>query len=279
MASAPSQASSRRSSPSEHRNSSPTQQSPEESPSTNPLTTEPILINNPPRHTSDASPKTTPPSTTSPTEPSRGVRTCWICQQDDTDDTPENTVWRTPCPCSLEAHDSCLLEWIANEEAPKPGELAHNHHIKCPQCQAEIHIERPKDYLVTVVDRIQRFARGMIIPTALGGTIGCVYSGLLVYGLQSMQFVFGYDEVQAILARNQRPATDSRSWLKTIHRIVGSMDLFFPGPNFQGNLKLFFGLPLIAPALIILRTKMSDQAFALLLPLVCFPPPPIPVSI
>jgi hypothetical protein len=109
----------------------------------------------------------------------------------------------------------------------------------------------------------------MIIPTALGGTIGCVYSGLLVYGLQSMQFVFGYDEVQAILARNQRPATDSRSWLKTIHRIVGSMDLFFPGPNFQGNLKLFFGLPLIAPALIILRTKMSDQAFALLLPLVC----------
>jgi hypothetical protein len=111
----------------------------------------------------------------------------------------------------------------------------------------------------------------MIIPTALGGTIGCVYSGLLVYGLQSMQFVFGYDEMQTILARNQRPATDSRSWLKTVHRIVGSMDLFFPGPNFQGNLKLFIGLPLIAPALIILRTKMSDQAFALLLPLVCFP--------
>jgi hypothetical protein len=94
-----------------------------------------------------------------------------------------------------------------------------------------------------------------------------------------MQFVFGYDEVQAILARNQRPATDRRSWLNTAHRIAGSMDLFFPGTNFQGNLKLFLGLPLIAPALIILRTKMSDQAFALLLPLVCFPPPPIPLSI
>lgn len=85
-------------------------------------------------------------STAEPTSEKKEPRRCWICQLDDTEDTPESTAWRKPCPCSLEAHDECLLEWISAEEAPKKGELAHSKRIKCPQCSHEIMLERPRNY-------------------------------------------------------------------------------------------------------------------------------------
>ena len=75
-------------------------------------------------------PSPSSPSTQSqPTQPtpqseSQDVYTCWICQQESTDDNPDTSIWRRPCPCSLTAHDDCLLEWIASQEAPRLGEMA-----------------------------------------------------------------------------------------------------------------------------------------------------------
>jgi hypothetical protein len=194
---------------------------------------------------------------------------------DDTEDTPETSTWRTPCPCSLTAHDDCLLEWIANEEAPKPGEIAHNHKIICPQCKAEIKIQRPRDYLVAVVDRINRSARELMWPTVVSGLAGCLYSGLLVYGYNTVQIVFGHDEARNILGRvftggyNRRPW--ARNMVAVMRKSLTVFDPFFPDAGYPPNMKIFLGLPLIGPSLIILRTRFADQAFALLLPLVCAP--------
>lgn len=208
------------------------------------------------------------PTPSPPTCPE--VRTCWICQQDDTDDTDPQTVWRTPCPCSLTAHDSCLLEWIANEEAPKPGEIAHNHQIKCPQCQHIIKIQRPRDLLVAVVDRVQSAAKRMMLPTAVAATVGCVYSGLLVYGLNAMTLVFGADETRGILADgfigDKHNLTGMKRAFRTFMQIT---DPWFPYPEHGTNPILFLGVPLIGPALVLLRTRLADQAFPLLLPIVC----------
>lgn len=50
-------------------------------------------------------------------------RRCWICQGDDVEDeTPRE--WRSPCQCSLTAHEECLLEWVSSQEAPRNGEMA-----------------------------------------------------------------------------------------------------------------------------------------------------------
>lgn len=210
-----------------------------------------------------------PEEKTSTPPPTQEARTCWICQQDDTEDTPDIADWRSPCPCSLTAHNTCLLEWIANEEAPKPGELAKKK-IKCPQCKAPIEIRRPMDPIVEVVDIVQRAAKAMILPTALSAVIGTTYSGLIVYGLNSMRMVFGEEKAHSLLRAG--------FWGVQIHsgfvgQVMSLMDPFFPAISSLtaspvANLKVLFGLPMIAPLLILLRTKLADQTFAALLPLV-----------
>ncbi|KAF8852842.1 hypothetical protein BDZ45DRAFT_694712 [Acephala macrosclerotiorum] len=222
--------------------------------------------------------KSTPPqaSAANPTQdstPPREVRLCWICQQDDTEDTPENNVWRTPCPCSLTAHDACLLEWITSEEAPKPGEIAHNHKIKCPQCQAEIRIQRPKDYLVGVVDKVQWAAKRAMLPTALCAALGCVYSGLLAYGWNAMSLVFGAEETTNILKGGfLLPTQYYEAYFRKVQQGSRLLFPFFPAPDVPGNPLLFSVVPLIGPALVLLRTSVADQAFPLLLPLYLIKP-------
>lgn len=187
---------------------------------------------------------------------------------DDTEDPPEGSEWRTPCPCSLTAHNECLLEWIANEETPKAGEPPKKD-IRCPQCKKKIDIRRPMDPIVTAVDLVQRASRALILPTALSTVIGCTYSGLMVYGLNSLRLVFGVEEADRMLAPG--------IWGIPVHtglfgRTIGLMDPFFPAISSLNppiaNLKILAGLPLIAPLLVLSRTKLADQTFSLLLPVV-----------
>ena len=187
MASAPSQASRRRSLPAEQA-ASPSTSASNSSQSSE---SDAVAIN-----TSQA-PTTAP--TPQPQTLAGDVRRCWVCMGDETDD-PENNIWRSPCPCSLTAHESCLLEWIADKEAPPPGQIAHNHEIKCPQCQTPLKIQRPRDVLVTMVDGVTRVARSLILPTALCGVAGCFYSGFVSYGANAMALVFGSEAADAMLA-------------------------------------------------------------------------------
>ena len=43
-------------------------------------------------------------------------RKCWICFNDETEDDDTTSEWRSPCTCSLVAHEKCLLDWIADME-------------------------------------------------------------------------------------------------------------------------------------------------------------------
>jgi hypothetical protein len=216
-----------------------------------------------PQATADASTLTSSQDSSAPTE----VRTCWICQQDDIEDTPENNIWRTPCPCSLTAHESCLLEWIANEESPKPGQVGQNRKIVCPQCQAEIKLQRPRDLLVSVVDDIQRVTRRLMMPAVASAAIGCAYSGLLVYGMNAMTLVFGSEKARELLIAGYDNSVHNLSRYKSILRTLTLVtDPFIPAGENLDPL-LFVALPLIGPALVIMRTSFADQYFPLLAPL------------
>ncbi|CCU74569.1 unnamed protein product [Blumeria hordei] len=212
------------------------------------------------------------------------LRKCWICQQDDADDTPENSTWRKPCPCSLTAHDTCLLEWVSNEEAPKPGEIARKRQIQCPQCKARINIQQPQDYVVDAVEMFKRLSRTILVPVAATASVlTCTYAGLLLYGMNVVRVVFGDAEAQRLLQSQARPT--GIMW--TVSQLfVGGMKSFSPLiPTFQAYSisKVFVGVPLIAPSLVLLRTRWADKAFAFVLPWyflnpanqkIVWPPPP-----
>ncbi|KAL9932476.1 hypothetical protein V8E36_008593 [Tilletia maclaganii] len=131
------------------------------------------------------SPTTEQPSSR-PTPPSRSARpittedlqhkSCWICagSEDDDEDVSNNNVTtntssstagaRTnarrkssrkkfvhPCKCTLVAHQSCLLHWIAQSRQNKPNEA-----VKCPQCQAQYVVIEDRPWLLHVLEWADR---------------------------------------------------------------------------------------------------------------------------
>ncbi|KAK0543097.1 hypothetical protein OC861_006392 [Tilletia horrida] len=107
-----------------------------------------------------------PTSSTSPASRQRPIttddlqhRSCWICA-DSEDDEETNTdagaqrrkrKFVHPCRCTLVAHQSCLLHWIAQARQNKPGEP-----VKCPQCQSEYIILENRPALLKFLDWADR---------------------------------------------------------------------------------------------------------------------------
>lgn len=86
-------------------------------PSPDSLAQSPVLV-----HTPEPSAEPKVPPESAPEPPAEEVERCWICQCDASEDEGP-TEWRHPCSCTLTAHNECLLEWVASEEAPKNGDL------------------------------------------------------------------------------------------------------------------------------------------------------------
>ncbi|KAK0524807.1 hypothetical protein OC835_005810 [Tilletia horrida] len=100
-------------------------------------------------------------------------RTCWICadSEDDDDETAASASagaggrgasgenngravrkrFVHPCKCTLVAHQSCLLHWIAQSRQNRPGEP-----VKCPQCQERYIIIEDRPWLLQVLDWADR---------------------------------------------------------------------------------------------------------------------------
>lgn len=223
-------------------------------------------LSRPPTVTRNSKPKALSRQNTL-SEPKR----CWICQLDSTEDEPDTvTIWRKPCPCSLEAHNDCLLQWIAAEEQPKKGELSTSKKIKCPQCGHLLRIKRPHDPIVSATEAITRASRRLILPTILGSVVGTTFSGLWLYGWTSMNCVFGVEEMQGILGYTLNEAAIRREpWVLSLSAFNPFILNRFATATAPANpVLLWFGLPAIAPALILMRTKLADQLFSMVLPAV-----------
>ncbi|KAL4969736.1 RING finger domain protein [Aspergillus stella-maris] len=159
-------------------------------------------------------------------------RKCWICYTDETEDTPLNSEWRSPCPCSLTAHEACLLDWLADLENPRARKRnGYNAKMQCPQCKTEIVVTRPRSYIVDVVRLVERVAGRMVVPGMVFTLAGTVWAGCCAHGVYTMYFVFGTDEAKHILEQ----AADG-TW----------------------NSGLNLGLPLIPIVLILSRTRYAE---------------------
>jgi RING-variant domain len=131
-----------------------------------------------------------------------GIKKCWICICDSTEDDPLNPPkWRSPCTCNLTAHEACLLDWVADLENPRSRRGGAPKKIQCPQCKSEIKIARPKSLDLAVVRAWERLIGTATLPgmaVVLGST---VWAGCFYHGVHSVSMVFGEPQARYIYLR------------------------------------------------------------------------------
>ena len=198
-----------------------------------------VLLNHP--SSSESSPKPSPSSEAqhqqqqSRPKPYTSISTteqrkCWICLQTEDEDTPTSSEWRSPCPCALQAHEECLLDWVADLQRPKSGQAPQK--VECPQCKNPISVWRPRSYVTEFVQDIVRICERLVLPTTALTLAGGVLYGCYIHGLSSVYIIFGVKDADRLLG-------------VTPNRIIHS------------NLDVV--LPIIPVALILSRTRYADN--------------------
>ena len=149
--------------------------------------------------------------------------------------------WVDPCPCTLEAHQDCMLDWITDLERDKKP-------VACPVCKAPIRVDGPWDPVLALNDSLKA-GFGRVTPGLLLTGFGTgVAVGLGAYGLVAVRVFAGEDGLFRYIYR----------WADGHWRVNA------------GHLLL---APWIAPALILNHTfpYISNLIFIPAAGLVCFP--------
>ncbi|KAF2871971.1 hypothetical protein BDV95DRAFT_571042 [Massariosphaeria phaeospora] len=176
-------------------------------------------------------------------------RKCWICFTDETEDDETTSEWRSPCPCVLVAHEKCLLDWIADMEAPtarrraggKPGK------ILCPQCKSEIRLERPQSIVVDTVRSAERWVDSALVPGCIFAIATATYTTFSLAGTHTIYEIFGTEDALQILRPLYQPPNAK-----------GSTVALWLIDHLRRNWRLDLGLPLIPFTLIMSRTTLVD---------------------
>ena len=175
-------------------------------------------------------------------------RKCWICFTDETEDDSASSTWRSPCACSLTAHEKCLLDWIADKQAPSSGRAAGDSgKIQCPQCKAEIRLMQPKSLAIELVRLVEGLADALVIPSFLFVVGSAVYSIATVEGIHAVFEVFGAEDGFRIFNGLYRhPETPTSSFA----HILGHV---------RHHWRVVLGLPLIPTTLMLSRSTIADS--------------------
>lgn len=187
-------------------------------------------------------------------------RKCWICFNDETEDDETTSEWRSPCTCSLVAHEQCLLDWIADMEAPSSVRRAGRRatKIECPQCKAEIRIARPRSLIVDAVRVGEKLTGTLLLPGFALVTGTALYSTLSLVGTNTIYQVFGMEDAGRILAPLY-DAPDMRIASPILRMLM----------HLHDHWRLDLGLPLIPTVLVASRTTFADSVLPFL-PLIFF---------
>ncbi|KAM5449183.1 hypothetical protein MaudCBS49596_005008 [Microsporum audouinii] len=161
------------------------------------------------------------------------LRKCWICYTDESEDSPLNTEWRSPCPCALSAHEACLLDWLADMENTEGYNLHRDGAtMLCPQCKSEIHMSRPSNLILDLVRKFDGAIGRLVLPGIAFTLVGTIWAGCCAHGVYSMHLVFGRETALRLLEGASH------------------------GPL---NPRINLGLPLIPISLIFSRTRYADS--------------------
>ncbi|KAM0795012.1 RING finger domain protein [Usnea florida] len=200
-----------------------------------------VLLSHPSSSDSSPKPEAQPKQKARPdlqtAESMKEPRKCWICFADETEDTPTSSEWRSPCPCSLTAHEACLLDYVADLEAPQNRKSSGPPKIECPQCKAKITIARPRSLVVEGVRAVQRATARFILPFTFVTLAGTVVTGCWMHGFSTIYLLFGPEDAERLLGIDNNAGINSK-WA--------------------------LGLPFIPLALIAARTRYADNLLPIL---------------
>ncbi|KAK5996664.1 Small glutamine-rich tetratricopeptide repeat-containing protein 2 [Cladobotryum mycophilum] len=126
-------------------------------------------------------------STTAVDRSDDSLRRCFICLTDEEPTDPKGS-WVDPCPCTLEAHQDCMLSWVTDcERSNKP--------LQCPVCKAPITLEGPWDPIASLHDAFQKkFTKASPFILLTGMSVGVQFS-LQMYGAVALWTFAGKEEL------------------------------------------------------------------------------------
>lgn len=152
-----------------------------------------------------------PPPQLQRTQTDPNLRNCFICLQTSAE-TPK-AIWVNACPCTLEAHEDCMLRWISEHERENTTTL------RCPACKGKIKTTEPRDGFVSLRDRLHKVYSRMTPAILLGILTGCSMAGSSYYGFWSMVFFAGpvptenwLGAYRALAERREHPGVPFYRW-------------------------------------------------------------------
>lgn len=150
-------------------------------------------------------------------------RRCFICLTDASPSDPPNT-WVDPCPCTLEAHQDCILSWVTDcERSNKP--------LRCPVCKSDIEMEGQWDPIVSLHDYVvKRFTRGSPWVLMSGLTFGLA-SGLQMYGAASIAVFAGREALLQMMLGDERTVDVTVPTGFTAERLRNGLFMMQIGPT------------------------------------------------
>ncbi|KAI1774990.1 hypothetical protein F4818DRAFT_441812 [Hypoxylon cercidicola] len=184
-----------------------------------------------------------PDRTTAPTsDPPQDTRRCFVCLVDE----PEAALpsdWRMPCTCTLEGHEECLLDWIADLEAQGKD-------IKCTICKSPITVTERLDPAVQLSnylsDRLSQWSPRIL----LGFIASSALVSSSIYGAKAIDWFAGPDAITNFLLNS-----DDVAAVLAVRR-EGQVPI--ENNELPVNMSHFAVLPLIAPALVLNRLPLGE---------------------
>ncbi|KAF6828635.1 hypothetical protein CPLU01_08404 [Colletotrichum plurivorum] len=126
------------------------------------------------------------------------LRRCFICLMDENETGSSDSAWVTPCPCTLEGHQDCMIEWVTELER-------ENKEIRCPVCKAPIHVDEPYDPALalnnTIYKTFSKISPGLI----LGGLGAGTWVGLAMYGNIAVRVFAGPEATYRFFFNDRNP--------------------------------------------------------------------------
>ncbi|KAK1991706.1 hypothetical protein LX36DRAFT_675070 [Colletotrichum falcatum] len=127
-----------------------------------------------------------------------GEKRCFICLMDENETGASESAWVNPCPCTLEGHQDCMIQWVT--ELEREGK-----EIKCPVCKATINIDEPYDPALALSNHIYKAFSRVSPGLILGGLGAGTWVGLAMYGNIAVRVFAGPDATYRFFFNDSNP--------------------------------------------------------------------------
>ncbi|OHE92270.1 hypothetical protein CORC01_12439 [Colletotrichum orchidophilum] len=134
----------------------------------------------------------------SPAGPQDGERRCFICLMDENEVGASESAWVDPCPCTLEGHQDCMIQWVT--ELEREGK-----EIRCPVCKVTINIDEPYDPALALSNQIYKSFSRVSPGLILGGIGAGTWVSLAMYGNIAVRVFAGPEATYRFFFNDRNP--------------------------------------------------------------------------